>query len=129
MPPGRFNQWFNLTPDIGIPVIMAFNGSAPALDLAGLSDEAMIDRAVRTLDGAYPGWVLRAARFSSGFIEWHSNPTGEHPTCYSTSLFEAVFSMPLKKRRVRSVTGTFGWSEISALVDHRVYSDLVIDLP
>jgi len=55
LPPGHFNQWFNLYPDIGVPVILAFNGGTPALDLADLPDDTLIERAVRTLDGAYPG--------------------------------------------------------------------------
>lgn len=54
LPPGQFNQWLNLHRYIGVPVIMAFNGGPPALDLAGLSDEAVVERALKTLDIAYP---------------------------------------------------------------------------
>ncbi len=35
-------------------IIMAFNGATPALDLACLSDEEMVTRALRTLEIAYP---------------------------------------------------------------------------
>ena len=52
--PGYFNQWLNLHKHIGEPVIMAFNGGPPALDLAGLSDEALIEQALNTLNAAYP---------------------------------------------------------------------------
>lgn len=54
LPQGQFNQWLNLYPYIGKPVIMAFNGAQPARDLAGLSDAEIIERAQRTLVTAYP---------------------------------------------------------------------------
>lgn len=54
LPPGQFNQWLNLYPYTGQAVIMAFNGGQPARDLAGLSDEAVISRAIATLEMAYP---------------------------------------------------------------------------
>ena len=52
--PGHFNQWLNLRKYIGEPVIMAFNGGPPALELAALSDEALIEQALNTLETAYP---------------------------------------------------------------------------
>ncbi len=54
LPPGQFNEWLNLHKFTGEPVMMAFNGGTPALDLAGLSDEEVIERARRTLEIAYP---------------------------------------------------------------------------
>ena len=54
LPQGQFNQWLNLAKYIGQPVIMAFNGGTPALDLADLTDEAVIERALQTLNLAYP---------------------------------------------------------------------------
>lgn len=53
-PQGQFNQWLNLFPFIGEPVIMAFNGAQPARDLAESADAEVIERAHRTLDTAYP---------------------------------------------------------------------------
>ncbi|MEM6758793.1 MAG: FAD-dependent oxidoreductase [Pseudomonadota bacterium] len=52
--PGQFNQWLNLYPYIGAPIIMAFNGGQPARDLAALSDEEILRRASDTLASAYP---------------------------------------------------------------------------
>jgi len=54
LPPGQFNNWLNLGPYLDKPVIMAFNGGPPALDLAKLSDEDVILKALQTLDIAYP---------------------------------------------------------------------------
>lgn len=54
LPQGQFNQWLNLYKYISVPVIMAFNGATPARDLAALSDEEVIQRAVQTLNMAYP---------------------------------------------------------------------------
>ncbi|WP_299631308.1 FAD-dependent oxidoreductase [uncultured Roseobacter sp.] len=53
LPQGQFNQWLNLYPYTGQPVIMAFNGAQPARDLARLTDAEVVDRALRTLDAAY----------------------------------------------------------------------------
>ncbi len=55
LPRGHFNQWLNLHKYIGEPVIMAFNGGSAALELADLSDEAMVRRGMQTLQAAYPG--------------------------------------------------------------------------
>lgn len=52
--PGQFNQWFNAAKYVDAPVIMAFNGGPPALELAELSDAALIEKAVQTLTSAYP---------------------------------------------------------------------------
>lgn len=54
LPPGQFNQWLNLYRYTGQPVIMAFNGAQPARDLAGLSDDEVVNRAHQTLTRAYP---------------------------------------------------------------------------
>ena len=54
LPRGQFNQWLNLAKYIDQPVIMAFNGGPPALDLAALTDQTVIDRALQTLRLAYP---------------------------------------------------------------------------
>lgn len=53
LPKGQFNQWLNLYPYTGQPVIMAFNGAQPALDLARFSDAKVVKRAHQTLTGAY----------------------------------------------------------------------------
>jgi monoamine oxidase len=54
LPRGQFNQWLNLYPYTGQPVIMAFNGADPARDLAQLSDADIITRAQQVLSRAYP---------------------------------------------------------------------------
>ena len=54
LPEGQFNQWLNLYPYIGKPVIVAFNGAQPALDLSKLSDSEVLKRAQQTLEMAYP---------------------------------------------------------------------------
>lgn len=54
LPPGQFNNWLNLHRYLGVPIIMAFNGATSALDLACLSDEEVVTRALRTLEIAYP---------------------------------------------------------------------------
>ena len=55
LPPGQFNQWLNLYKYFGAPLIMAFNGGPPALALADLSDEDVIERALQTLNTVYSG--------------------------------------------------------------------------
>ncbi|MEM1288808.1 MAG: FAD-dependent oxidoreductase, partial [Pseudomonadota bacterium] len=54
LPRGQFNQWLNLSPYLGEPIIMAFNGASAALELADLSDEALLGRALQVLNSAYP---------------------------------------------------------------------------
>ncbi len=54
LPRGQFNQWLNLAAILDVPVLMAFNGGPPALELAGLPDDILIDRGLQTLRGAYP---------------------------------------------------------------------------
>lgn len=54
LPQGQFNQWLNLHPYAGQPVIMAFNGAQAARDLAALSDSEAVERAQITLNAAYP---------------------------------------------------------------------------
>lgn len=53
LPRGQFNQWLNLAKYVDQPVLVAFNGGPPALDLAGLSDDEVIERAMQTLNLAY----------------------------------------------------------------------------
>lgn len=53
LPQGQFNQWLNLYPLLKEPVIMAFNGGKPALELAKASDEVIIERALKTLYKVY----------------------------------------------------------------------------
>ncbi|MDX8346915.1 FAD-dependent oxidoreductase [Cognatiyoonia sp. IB215446] len=54
LPQGHFNQWLNLYPYIGQPIIMAFNGGQPARDIAALPDDKVLRHAKETLDLAYP---------------------------------------------------------------------------
>lgn len=54
LPKGQFNQWLNLYKYIEQPVIMAFNGGTPALELAKFPDEIIVKRALQTLHMAYP---------------------------------------------------------------------------
>ncbi|MEM9878330.1 MAG: FAD-dependent oxidoreductase [Pseudomonadota bacterium] len=54
LPPGQFNVWLNFHKLFGVPILMAFNGAGPALDLAKLSDEAHLARALSVLGSAYP---------------------------------------------------------------------------
>jgi monoamine oxidase len=55
LPRGQFNEWLNLHKLLGAPILLAFNGGPAALALSDLSDEAILDRALDTLDTAYPG--------------------------------------------------------------------------
>ena len=54
LPPGQFNQWLNLAAVLNVPILLAFNGAGPARDLSGLSDDALVARALQVLDAAYP---------------------------------------------------------------------------
>ena len=54
LPRGQFNQWLNLAPYTGAPVIMAFNAAGPARALAALSDADIVARAQSVLAKAYP---------------------------------------------------------------------------
>ncbi|MCR9107649.1 FAD-dependent oxidoreductase [Marivita sp. XM-24bin2] len=54
LPPGQFNQWLNLAPVLDAPILLGFNGAGPARDLSVLTDDALIDRALRVLSTAYP---------------------------------------------------------------------------
>ncbi|MEO1027706.1 MAG: FAD-dependent oxidoreductase [Pseudomonadota bacterium] len=53
-PEGYFNQWLNVGKYIDQPIIMAFNGGPPALELAALPDTDLVSQAIGTLNGAYP---------------------------------------------------------------------------
>lgn len=54
LPRGQFNGWLNLHKYTGEPIIMAFNGGTPALDLAPLTDEALVALGLQALENAYP---------------------------------------------------------------------------
>ena len=51
---GQFNYWINFYKYLGAPIIAAFNAATPALELAELPDEAVLSRALKTLERAYP---------------------------------------------------------------------------
>lgn len=53
LPRGYFNQWLNLSKYLGHPIIMAFNGGPPALQLSRLSDEEVVRQAQQALHSAY----------------------------------------------------------------------------
>ena len=53
LPRGNFNQWLNLSKHLGHPIIMAFNGGPPALQLSELSDEEIVRQAQHVLHSAY----------------------------------------------------------------------------
>lgn len=55
LPQGQFNQWLNLAKYLDAPIIMAFNGGPPALDLARLSDAQISRIAAMALRSAYSG--------------------------------------------------------------------------
>lgn len=52
--PGYFNQWLNMYRFTGAPIILAFNGGPPALELAQRSDADLVQMASETLTKAYP---------------------------------------------------------------------------
>ena len=54
LPPGQFNQWLNMVPIVGEPIIMAFNSAQPAPDLAALSDDEAVSRAQQVMSMGYP---------------------------------------------------------------------------
>lgn len=54
LPRGHFNQWLNLAPYIGQPILVGFNGGTPALELADFSDQEIVAKGIQTLDLAYP---------------------------------------------------------------------------
>ena len=54
LPRGQFNQWLNLIPVFGEPVLLAFNGAGPAWTLSAMPDEEVLRRAMQTLRRAYP---------------------------------------------------------------------------
>ncbi|MEM9460444.1 MAG: FAD-dependent oxidoreductase [Myxococcota bacterium] len=62
LPPGQFQLWLNLYKYLGAPVLLGFHGGSSALQVAGLSDEAVLERALSSLQVAYPGAASRSAR-------------------------------------------------------------------
>lgn len=55
LPRGQFSEWLNFYKYLGQPIIMTFNGGPPALRLAGVSDDKLVNAAQQTLMRAYPG--------------------------------------------------------------------------
>jgi monoamine oxidase len=55
LPKGQFNQWLNLSPFLGQPIIMAFNAGDVARSLGTLSDAAILNRGRRAIESAYTG--------------------------------------------------------------------------
>ena len=53
LPPGQFNQWLNLEPALGVPLLQVFNGGPPAVALAGRSDQDIVRRALQALRGGF----------------------------------------------------------------------------
>lgn len=54
LPRGMFNEWLNLFPCLGEPILAAFNGGAVARALSEKSDDDLVDMALQTLSKAYP---------------------------------------------------------------------------
>ncbi len=54
LPRGHFNQWLNLYKYLDRPIILAFNGGPPALELSGMSDKDIVERALTSLRNSYP---------------------------------------------------------------------------
>lgn len=53
LPRGQFNQWLNLLPVLGEPILLGFNGADAARELAAREDEALIGDALAVLERAY----------------------------------------------------------------------------
>ena len=51
---GQFNFWFNINKFVNEPIILAFNAGTAARMLSPESDDVVVDKALRTLAGAYP---------------------------------------------------------------------------
>lgn len=53
LPRGQFNQWLNLLPVLGEPILLGFNGADAARSLAGEEDEVLVTAALAVLERAY----------------------------------------------------------------------------
>lgn len=53
LPHGTFNVWLNFAKYLDVPIIMAFNGASPALELSKRSDDDLLEMALKTLKEAY----------------------------------------------------------------------------
>lgn len=53
LPRWQFNQWLNLLPVLGEPILLGFNGADAARELAAREDEALIGDALAVLERAY----------------------------------------------------------------------------
>ncbi len=60
LPAGQFQLWMNLYKYVGAPVLLGFNGGPPALQIARLSDDEVLERALSSLQFAYPSAGTRA---------------------------------------------------------------------
>jgi len=54
LPQGQFNFWFNVSKYVNELIIMAFNAGTAALAISPEPDNVVLDKALRTLAGAYP---------------------------------------------------------------------------
>ena len=54
LPRGQFNGWLNLTPYLGAPILLGFNGGPAARALSELDDAALVAAAMGALNRAYP---------------------------------------------------------------------------
>ncbi|MFV1874261.1 FAD-dependent oxidoreductase [Nioella sp.] len=53
LPRGQFNQWLNLLPVLGEPILLGFNGADAARELAGQDDDALLGTALSVLERSY----------------------------------------------------------------------------
>ncbi|MCF6326357.1 MAG: FAD-dependent oxidoreductase [Devosiaceae bacterium] len=53
LPRGHFNQWLNLYKYLNLPIILAFNGGPPAIELSDMPDEVIVERALTSLIKSY----------------------------------------------------------------------------
>ncbi len=53
LPPGQFNEWMNLQPYVGAPMLLAFNGGSAATGLAHFSDQALVAKSLSVLRDAF----------------------------------------------------------------------------
>lgn len=53
LPRGQFNQWLNLMPVLGEPILLGFNGADAARALVDRDDDALIGAALGALERAY----------------------------------------------------------------------------
>ena len=54
LPRGQFNYWVNFKKYLGVPILLAFNAATQARILSQEPDDVLIERALQTLELAYP---------------------------------------------------------------------------